>query len=260
MSIPKGYVDPSYLQATAQLMKALKQRTYTQMHVQPGQKVLDVGCGAGMDTLALAQVVGPGGHVVGVDYDQGMVDEANRRGAQVSGGARLEHRQADATALPFASGEFDACRSERLFQHLPNPALAIAEMSRVTKSGGWIVVLDTDWGTLSIDTPEVDIERRLVRFQAERLVHNGYAGRQLYRLFKQQQLAEITVEMHPGFSTSYAFGRQYVSLDAAEKNALAAGVITADELARWHAALEQAEAANAFFSSVSMMLVAGRKP
>jgi ubiquinone/menaquinone biosynthesis C-methylase UbiE len=87
-------------------------------------------------------------------------------------------------SLPFETDYFDSCRSERLFQHLSNPAQALSEMTRVTKSGGWVVVLDTDWGSLSTNSDETDIERRLARFMAESFLQNGYSGRKLYRLFK----------------------------------------------------------------------------
>ena len=96
-------------------------------------------------------------------------------------------------SLPFETDYFDSCRSERLFQHLSNPAQALSEMTRVTKSGGWVVVLDTDWGSLSTDSDETDIERRQARFLAESSLHNGYSGRKLYRLFKQQNLVDISL-------------------------------------------------------------------
>jgi len=70
-------------------------------------------------------------------------------------------------------------------------------MTRVTKSGGWVVVLDTDWGSLSTDSDDTDIERRLARFLAESFMPNGYSGRKLYRLFKQQNLADISFEVFP---------------------------------------------------------------
>ena len=259
MSQSKGYVDPEYLQVVEQLVQQTKQRSYTYMQIQPGQRLLDVGCGPGTDTIPLAQLVGPTGHVVGVDCDPAMIAEANQRAEQSDVSTLVKHKQADVASLPFESGEFDASRCERLFQHLHNPAQALAEMARVVKSGGWIVVLDTDWGTVSIDTPEVDIERRLTRVHAERCLHNGYSGRQLYRLFKQQKLADISIEVCPQIITNYALARQIVLLDQAEKEALTAGIITSDELQRLHTSLERADSEGVFFSSGSLMLVAGRK-
>jgi ubiquinone/menaquinone biosynthesis C-methylase UbiE len=259
MSQPKGYVDPEYLQVAAQVVQQSKQRSYTCMHVQPGQRLLDVGCGPATDTIPLARLVGPAGQVVGVDYDPAMIAEANRRAELAGVSSWVKHKQGDVSSLPFESGEFDASRSERLFQHLPNPAQALAEMARVVKSGGWVVVLDTDWGTLSFDTPEVDIERRLVRVHTERCLHNGYSGRQLYRLFKQQKLVDISVEVCPQIITNYALIRQIALLDEAEEEALTAGIITQDELQRLHASLERADSEGCFFSSGCLILVAGRK-
>ena len=259
MSQPKGYVDPNYLDVGARMVQQIKLRSYAYTNVQPGQSILDVGCGPATDTIALGQSVGPTGHVVGVDYDAAMIVEANQRADKAGVGAWVEHRRADATALPWASGEFDACRSERLFQHLPNPEQALAEMARVTKPGGWVVVLDTDWGTLSTDTAETDIERRLARVKTERLCHNGHSGRQLHRLFKRQGLGDLTMEGFVVSSTNYALWRQIAKFDETEREALAAGIVTDDELQRWRTSLERASADDVFFGSLSQVLVAGRK-
>ena len=102
-----------------------------------------------------------------------------------------------ATAMPFATGSFDAARSERLFQHLLQPERALAEMIRVTKPGGWVVVADADWYSLSIDTREVDIERRLAEVRADRFLHNAYAGRHLYRQFTAHGLGALQIEVLP---------------------------------------------------------------
>ena len=195
---------------------------------------------------------------VGVDADAAMIAEAERRAEQAGCRAWCPHQQADATALPLETGAFDACRSERLFQHLHAPARALAEMARVTKPGGWVVVLDADWGTLSIDTPEVEIERRLVRVHAERELNNGYAGRQLYRLFKQQQLVDLTMESRPFQVTNYALLRYLTSMDTVERDAVAAGLITEEGLHRWRQSLEQTEAEGTFFAHVIGVWVAGR--
>jgi ubiquinone/menaquinone biosynthesis C-methylase UbiE len=260
MSPAKGYVDPSYLQATAVILQRAKQRTSALMQIQAGHAVLDVGCGPGTDTIALAQLTGSSGRVVGVDHDAAMIAEAERRATQANVSAWVRHQEADATQLPFAADTFDAVRSERLFQHLRDPEQALVEMVRVTRTGGWVVVLDTDWGTVSIDTAEVDIERRLARVAAERCLYNGYSGRQLYRLFKRQALADLTLETFAYPLLDYALARQIGGLDAVEREALSAGIVTADELQQWRASLERAAAEGVFFGSGSLVLVAGRKP
>jgi len=257
----KGYVTADYLSMAARLMQGFKQRTYELMQIRLGYHLLDLGCGPATDTLALAALAGPEGRVVGVDRDAAMIAEAERRTTAAGLEAQAEHRQADVTSgLPFDADAFDASRSERLFQHLADPAQALAEMVRVTRPGGWIVVLDTDHGTKSIDTPEVDIERRLARVAAEICLINGYAGRQLYRLFRNAGLEDVLVETIAIPFTDYALCRQANFLDRVEQDALANGILSPEELERWHASLEKAAAEGVFFASGSGAIVAGRKP
>jgi hypothetical protein len=132
-------------------------------------------------------------------------------------------------------------------------------MARVTKPGGWVVIQDADHGTWSIDTPEVDIERRLTRVLAERMVFNGYAGRQLYGLFKRQQFIDINVEIRPLYFTNYTQFRYGTQMDIIEREALSAGLVTEEELKRWQLYLEEAETAGTFFAQAAAVLVAGRK-
>lgn len=260
MTHAKGYVDSSYLSVSANLAKEFKQRSHALMQIQAGHSVLDVGCGPASDTIALAQLVGSEGQVVGIDYDAAMVTEANQKAEQAGVRSYVTHHQGDATNLPFEANSFDSCRSERLFQHLKDPAQALSEMIRITRPGGWVVVADADWGTLSIHTNEVAIERKLARIAAEHFVNNGYAGRQLYGLFQRHELVDLSAEMVSFPFTSYPFFRQVFLLDRIEQEALNAGVVTSNELARWHEDLEQTEAQGAFFGSIANVLIAGRKP
>jgi ubiquinone/menaquinone biosynthesis C-methylase UbiE len=259
MAQPLGYVDHGYLKSAAELLAAFKHRTYEKMHIAPHHLVLDVGCGAGADTVPLAGLV-PSGGAIGVDFDRAMLARGERHAAEAGVGARVFHVCSDAARLPLPPNAVDSSRSERLFQHLARPELALAEMVRVTKPGGWIAVLDTDHGTWSVDTPETDIERRLTRFKSDRFGHNGYAGRQLYRLFKQAGLVEVSAEILSGYFTDYALCRQMFMLDEVEPAAVEAGVITEDELRRWRASLEAAAKGGYFFCSESMVLSVGRKP
>jgi ubiquinone/menaquinone biosynthesis C-methylase UbiE len=255
----KGYVDPEFLRVIGNQLNHIKQRSYALMQIQAGHKVLDLGCGPGTDTIPLAPFVGVNGQVIGADHDEAMIFEAVQYAEQAGVNTWVRHERVDAMSLPFETDYFDSCRSERLFQHLSNPAQALSEMTRVTKSGGWVVVLDTDWGSLSTDSDETDIERRLVRFLAESFVHNGYSGRKLYRLFKQQNLADITFEVFPVATSNYALARQATRAERNEQEALMAGAITSEEIHRWQADLEHADLEGNFFCSVNVVMLAGRK-
>ena len=259
MTTTKGYVDTEYLRIAGEFLKQLKQRTYSRMQIQVGHKVLDVGCGPGIDSLALSQLVGSTGQVYGVDYDEAMVQVAEQSAEKAGVNSWVKHKRADAVALPFETGYFDSCRSERLFQHLPNPTKALEEMTRVTRADGWIVVLDTDWGSGGIDTKEIDIERRLSRYLVDHMYNNGYAGRQLYRQFKKQGLSSVSFEVFPLVVTNYTFARQIWSLDQLVIAAAAKHVVTEEEVKRIQMDFEQADADGTFFGYGCMTLVAGQK-
>ena len=258
MSTPKGYVGSEYLQLLEEQMMDFKRRSYARMNIHPGDSVLDVGCGPGSDTLHLARLVGAGGEVVGVDYDEGMIAHANQRAVAAGLVDWVKHEQGDVASLPFPEARFDSSRSERLFQHLICPERALSEMARVTKPNGWVVVLDTDWATLSINSSMPHIERRIVQFSNENCLNNGYSGRRLAQLFRRQGLRDISLEVLTFQITDYALGREVIVLDHRETEALAGGAITPDELNRWHADLEQLEREESFFASFNLVLAAGR--
>ncbi len=138
------------------------------------------------------------------------------------------------------------------------PERILSEMVRVTKSGGWIVVADTDHSTMTIDTPDLDIEWRLRRFRSD-IARDGYVGRQLYRLFRQQGLENMVLEIYPLFSTDYTLARYLTLLDEVENEAIAADIITEEELRCWRMNLERANKEGIFFCCINMVIVAGRK-
>jgi ubiquinone/menaquinone biosynthesis C-methylase UbiE len=260
MSHQVGYVDARYLKTAAHVFAPIKQHSYEMMRIQFGQRILDVGCGPGIDTVHIAQIVGSKGRVIGIDKDDNLLTEADRRAHQTGVGDIVVHRRGDAVALPFDSDYFDACRSERLFIHLRQPEKALAEMTRVTKSEGHIVVIDTDAATISFDTRETETERKLFRFRAEKLLNNGYSGRQLYRLFRQCHLNDIDIDMFPLHTTDYTLARYIAGLDETEQRAAEQGFISRTELDNWHRDLDDAADGDTFFASVSVVVVAGRKP
>ena len=253
------YVDQEAPQADRQFLGKIKDQSHACMKIQAGDKILDVGCGSGMDTMTLAHLVGATGEVHGVDFDPAMIREADQHAVQEGVTAWVKHRRANAEALPFETGYFNSARSERLFQHLPNPATVLSEMIRVTKTGGVIAVLDADWGSLAIDTKDTDIERRLAHFHAAQMLNNGFSGRQLYRLLKQHDLEDVSIEVFPVVVTNYAFLRHLAGADNFEHQAIMKEVVSETELNRYHRNLEQADAEGKFFSYFCMTLAFGQK-
>jgi ubiquinone/menaquinone biosynthesis C-methylase UbiE len=253
-----GRVDPDYLQNLASRVKPLKKRSYELMNIKNGDRILDIGCGPGIDTIPLSQFVGSTGQVIGIDIDPEMIYMANKKAQEENVTDIVLHKHFDAESIPYNSNYFDSCHSERLLQHLLTPWRTISEMVRVTKPDGWIVVSDTDQSTFSIDSPDIDIEWKLRRFHTE-IFKNGYIGRQLYRLFKEENLADIIIEIFPLFSTDYKMTRYIALLDKTESQAISTGIITEEELERWHTNLEKSNKEGKFFSNVSLILIAGRK-
>lgn len=107
----------------------------------PGEAVLDIGCGAGVDTLVAAQLVGPGGRVAGIDVTFAMLERAQAHLARL-GWPQVSFHEANAEALPFPDAEFDAIISNGVFNLTTNKAQALAEAHRVLKPGGRLMLAD----------------------------------------------------------------------------------------------------------------------
>lgn len=110
--------------------------------IAPGQRVLDVGCGTGTQTIAIARQVAPGGSVTGVDVSPEMLASARRRSAQA--GVAIEFRHSDATALPFPDQSFDRVMMCMAMHMLPEAdrSACLRELARVLAPGGRLVLID----------------------------------------------------------------------------------------------------------------------
>ncbi|MCK9376262.1 MAG: methyltransferase domain-containing protein [Syntrophobacterales bacterium] len=107
----------------------------------PGDAVLDIGCGAGVDSLVAAHLVGEGGRVVGVDVTAAMIETARGHLARL-GWPQVRFEPADAEALPFPADDFDAVISNGVFNLTLDKEQALAEAHRVLKPGGRLMLAD----------------------------------------------------------------------------------------------------------------------
>ena len=109
--------------------------------LQPGERVIDVGAGAGFDTFVAAGQVGPEGAVVGVDMTAEML-EKSRRTAVEMGMTQVEIRRGFAEELPVPDGWADAVISNGVINLCPDKRAVFAELHRVLRPGGWLQFAD----------------------------------------------------------------------------------------------------------------------
>jgi arsenite methyltransferase len=109
--------------------------------LRPGERVVDIGCGAGIDSLIAAKKVGPEGRVIGVDMTPFMLEKA-RSAAEEANLKNVEFREGYAEELPITDGWADVVTSNGVLNLMPDKAAALEEMSRVIKPGGRLQIGD----------------------------------------------------------------------------------------------------------------------
>lgn len=114
-------------------LEPLGLRAMAALAPRPGERVLDVGCGAGQTSLALAGAVAPGGSVLGVDISHPLLEVARRRGEGIAG---LTFQEADAQTASFEAASFDAAFSRFGVMFFSDPPAAFANIRRALKPGG----------------------------------------------------------------------------------------------------------------------------
>jgi ubiquinone/menaquinone biosynthesis C-methylase UbiE len=253
--------DPDYYirfldQASAdESFQAYKRHTFALLDLQPGGHILDVGCGTGEDARAMASLVAPGGRVVGVDGSQAMIATARQRNE--SCGLPVEFAVGDAHRLAFADDSFDATRADRIFMHLDAPVQALREMTRVTRSGGRVLVYEVDFETLTVDLPNRARTRNIIQTWCDGF-RNGWLGRHVPELFRAAGLQEIHITPATLW-LRYPLAMQMIGPGTVER-ACAVGLLSAAEGEEWLRQLQEKYKAGLLFCTLTGFIVVGRKP
>jgi 2-polyprenyl-3-methyl-5-hydroxy-6-metoxy-1,4-benzoquinol methylase len=159
------------------------------LHLPPGSRGLDVGCGVGLYTLWLAEAVGPHGQVLGIDAVPERVEAAQRLVGPVLAPAQLALQPGDGTAIAAADSAFDWVWCGDVLHHIDDPVLALKEFIRVIQPGGRIIIKESQVLQALFLPGYPELERQLQT--AEMQSHQPEAGGRSFQERRQRTLASM---------------------------------------------------------------------
>jgi len=242
---PAGAAKWQERMSTWRAVRAYKDHSYRLL--DEATLVLDVGCGPGVDLTRLGV-----GRTIGVDPSITMCRRARQAATSVC--------QATAEALPFPSGAVDGCRADRVLQHVADPATAIGEMIRVTRTGGVVVAAEPDQESLVIAVPDVstDLCDRVKALRRDVGYRNGRLASRLPELFGRLGLSQISVDAFPLVLTDPADAFGLPSWPRLWRDA-GVGQFTDTDLAEWDRGVRAAVREGGFVYAFTFLVVAGRR-
>lgn len=243
------YRTPDVVATRVEVLRALELR--------PRERVLDLGTGPGFLAYDMAATVGSSGQVAGVDISEAMLGMARRRCAAQPW---AEFHDADVTRLPFADCAFDAAVSTQVYEYVPDIARALAELQRVIRPGGRVVILDTDFGSFVCHSLDAARTRRILAAYDQH-VADPHLPRTLTPKLRAAGLEVARREVLPLFNAeghANAYGPGLI--DFIRAFVIGRDGITAEEADAWVAELHELAAKGEFFFSLNRYLFVARKP
>ena len=231
--------------------------THKMLELRAGESVLDIGCGPGLLAHELATTVGPAGRVCGIDLSPDMVAMSARRCADQGW---TEFEEADAAALPYADGSFDAAASTQVYEYVEDVLSVLVELRRVLRLGGRALIIDTDFDSLVLHSDDLALTDRILTAWDEHFVHRDLP-RKLSGLLRDAGFAIRRRDTQPIFNPEYhrnAFGSHLVRIMA--KFAVGREGITQEDADGWVAGMDKLGAEGRFFFSLNRYLFLAEKP
>lgn len=224
---------------------------------QPGERILDVGCGPGFYVAELLDQVGDEGHVTGVDASAAMLAVAGRK---VEGRPNVEFHEGDATSLPVDDARYDAALSVQVMEYVPDIPAALAEILRVLKPGGRALIWDVDWASTSWHTEDPERMERMLAAWDKHLIHPSLPSTLTAQL-TAAGFEDVEMTAHPFATTELSaetYGGSLVTL--LEGYLVTGGGMPEDEVGAWAAEQRELAERGEFYFAVIQACFVARKP
>jgi arsenite methyltransferase len=163
--------------------------------IAPGELILDLGTGTAANAMALVQHLAGNCQIIGVDTSVSMlaIGEKNLQAFQFPG--RIQLQQNDGHDLPFSDNYFDSCMIIQVLEYSKEPVRMLQEARRVLKPGGKLLVVDTDWDTLTWNSVERDQTRRIVLDWSDHEA-DGWQGRKIQEYLRRAGFQNFRHEVY----------------------------------------------------------------
>lgn len=228
--------------------RSYKSVALNELRIGNAHEVIDLGCGPGTDLPEFASSTGPDGVVIGLDHDREAVSAA-AAAVQMFPWARVRVADIHETGMPSASA--DRVHTDRVLQHVTDPAAVVREARRLLRPSGIAVFVEPDWDTLILDYPDTRIAQAYRLFITERVIRNAAIGRALSRLSRQAGfMAVTTTPVTLNFTDAHA-ADELLGLARVTRRAVQAGYLDEPAAADWLDYL----ATETFFASVTLFVV-----
>jgi ubiquinone/menaquinone biosynthesis C-methylase UbiE len=230
----------------------------TLLGIKPGERVLEVGCGSGVVLRDLARRVAPNGLAVGLDPSPALLAIARDLVDEAGLGQRIELREGDARALPFADDEFDAALAATALAHVPDGRRAIPELVRVVRPGGRVGIFERDPDSYIVSHPDRALTRRIIAARVDHASADGWLARALPRLMTEAGLQDVQVRAFTTIETDPS-GHYSALAERSVDTAVSVGAISEDERRQWLDALAVERASGGFIAGLTLLFVWGTR-
>jgi SAM-dependent methyltransferase len=159
-----------------------------------GHVCLDLGCGPGYLATAMAQRVGPTGHVHALDLNAEFLDRARTVAADAGVADRCSFHHVADDGVPLRDGMVDRALAKNVLEYVPDLAATLAEVKRVLRPGGSLVAIDSDWGFLVAEPLSAREITEIVN-AASPAYREPHIGRKLRHAFRLAGYDDVTVNV-----------------------------------------------------------------
>lgn len=239
----RAYMGPEITAQRKAILRALSLR--------PGERALDVGVGPGLLCQDMARQVGEGGRVHGIDNSDAMVRIARARCHDLS---QVAIELGDATNLPVADRCFEAVVCTQVLLYVDDVERALAEMHRALRPGGRVLVLETDWRGLVLNSALPEITELGVQAWDAAVASPGLPPR-MEPMLRGAGFDAVAVTPVPVLSTSFEVdGFPHLNMQSFRESMVNQGLVTEHQAVEWLDDLRAKHHSGEFFLCVNRFM------